>query len=104
MPTGCFALFPVTMPQRSSLTRVGLCIPQAAGHSCAKPAGPGASFAAREAPWRAAGGGVGCEGLFLELIPLAGVPEEGTRGFAGGTEGSGGNLGSGFCPRVQAGL
>lgn len=29
MPMGCFALFPVTVPQRGSLTRVGLHIPQA---------------------------------------------------------------------------
>lgn len=37
-------------------------------HSCAKPAGPRALFSAREAPLRAAGGGVGWEGLFLELL------------------------------------
>lgn len=49
VPSGCFASFPVTVPQRGSLTRVGRHIPQAGAHgaghshSCAKPAGPRAS-------------------------------------------------------------
>lgn len=75
MPMGCFALFPVTVPQRGSLTRVGLHIPQAGphwaadSHSCAKPAGPGAPFSAREAPLRAAGVGEWAgKALFLELL------------------------------------
>lgn len=92
-------------PARNSLTRVALCIPQADGHSCAKPAGPRASFAAREAPWRAAGAGVGQEGLFLELIPLLlGVLRRGPKELLVAQRGSGENLGSGFCRGVQAGL
>lgn len=79
VPTGCFALFPVAVPQRGSLTHVGLHIPQAGprwaadSHSCAKPAGPRVLFSAREAPLGAAGGGVGWGGLFLELLPCWGV-------------------------------
>lgn len=76
---GCFALFPVTVPQQGSRTRVGLHIPQAGprwaadSHSCAKPAGPRALFSAREAPLGAAGGGSGLGRLISGTSALLGV-------------------------------
>lgn len=78
MPTGCFALFPVTVPQWGSLTRVGRHIPQAAATAVPSLLAPGASFSAGEAAPRAAGQGrVGPAGLFLELMLSCGVLRRG---------------------------
>lgn len=71
-------------------------------HSCAKRAGPGAPFSAREAPLRAAGGGQWAGKAYFWNFCLAGGPVE-ARGFAGGPEGKAENPGSGFCLRMQAG-
>lgn len=94
MPPGCFALFPGTSPQRGSLTRVGLHIPQAGPLSAARqpqlcPARwpQGAVFSQRgpsEGSWRGEwAGNSSC--------------------LAGGPEGRGEDPGPGFCLRVQAG-
>lgn len=78
MPTGCFAPFPVTVPQWGSLTRVGRHIPQAAATAVPSLLAPGASFSAGEAAPRAAGQGrVGPAGLFLELMLSCGVLRRG---------------------------
>lgn len=75
VPTGCFAQFPVTVPERGSLTRVGLHIPQAGPHchSCAKPAGPRTPFSAREALLGAAGGRSGMGKLISGTSVLLGI-------------------------------
>lgn len=111
MQTGGFALFPGTVPHAglsdtcSSVHSSGRTVLRQTATAVPSLLAPRASFAAREAPWRAAGAGVGQEGLFLEFIPLLlGVLRRGPEDLLVAQRGSGENLGSGFCLGVQAGL
>lgn len=99
VPTGCFALLPVTVPQRGSLTRVGLRIPQPglhwAGQEPQLPSlhAPEQSLVfSQRGPSEGSWSGEWAGKAYFRNSWLVGGPREKSRGFTGGRECSGENL------------